>query len=826
MPRQITFDLKVSVQNDGSCVFYLIWDGGKRDLFASQLLPAKLRRDYDSWRRQYLRYYKLQPEQPISRSGSFSVRPNGDLSSAVRNAEDALVTTFLDWLGAEDTRAIERQLQTALVEVAQSGDDDAPGTRGVNVFLACEDNFLQKLPWEDWARNLIPRELSSNSIRLIRTARDDPQGLAGRQRQDVLKRPRILAILAKDKHLNMEGDWKILLDLRSVADVEKAKWLPNDPPHVITRKVFETIEDDRGWDILFFAGHSDDQANASGVFKLTPTVDLSINDIREHLETAQQQGLRLAIFNSCSGLAIAQSLVHLGVQAIAMREPVRSDAALAFLERLCQQLREHEDAQEAMSQACQVLRSAEKSKFPSAHLIPSFFSPPRIQPYRIKPYGWRQQIRKWLPTKREIKAAGIVLLLGALPVVNDALIEARVGLQAVYRDLTGQVPKLSEDSLPPVHVVAVDQRALDDEGITEAKPISQGLIADLIEAIEPYQPRTVGIAYLLDNPDEDSSRLINTMRATSQELGTWFGVLESDERNLEVFGQLHNLEVSLRGDSRFLQWDVDIPDDRHTETLCPFGYLMALSHSLNADSALGELSVFREKISQETKAISFDDNDFCNNVIALADSLIPNEHMATDFIRQNRSFFGWQSIIDFSLPEDIIYTRTLASNLLDEDELSQEIEIQPSAQVFIIGSGDYADAEDNYSPPLALEYWWCLSLHQNQRQNCNIRPRRFSSSEAYAYMVSQLLQRHQVRVVPNYLMTGLFIIIGKGMVITLQRQPQARRRKLIRYLFLMIAGYTIISFQLYISATILFPILFPMTILLNYLAPISKRTYQ
>jgi hypothetical protein len=826
MPRQITFDLKVSVQNDGSCVFYLIWDGGKRDLFASQLLPAKLRRDYDSWRRQYLRYYKLQPEQPVPRSGSFSVRPNGDTSSAVRNAEDALVTTFLDWLGAEDTRAIERQLQTALVEVAQSGDDDAPGTRGVNVFLACEDNFLQKLPWEVWGRNLIPRELPSNSIRVIRTARDDPQGLAGRQRQDVLKRPRILAILAKDKHLNMEGDWKILLDLRSVADVEKAKWLPNDPPHVITRKVFETIVDDRGWDILFFAGHSDDQANASGVFKLTPTVDLSINDIREHLETAQQQGLRLAIFNSCSGLAIAQSLVHLGVQAIAMREPVRSDAALAFLEQLCQRLREYADAQEAMSQACQVMRSAEKSKFPSAHFVPSFFSPPRVQPYRIKPYGWRQQVRKWLPTKQELLPIGAALLLGIVPGIQDALIEIRVAVQATYRDLTQQIPEM----LPPVHLLALDQESLEEAGITNAERVPQAYLAQIINQLSDLKPRTLGIAYILSAVQErGTDELTTAMYSLHAQSETWFTMAVYEPEGLYVFNSSKDsnspniLDISFQGDTDYRRWNVDLPDDADIESSrCPFNYLLSLTFIASKENSFLDIPESRKILLDQNRKRNSAAN--CERLIQDIEQRIPEDTQTRKFIRANRSLLGWRTIIDFSIPPEKAYTRTSTRNI-DTLNLSEE---SISNQVFILGSGGYTDAEDNYYPPLALEYWWCLSPELTEgetNQDCDPRARYFSGAEAQAYMTSQLLTRQYITVIPNSLMILSAAFIGKGVSILLLRMHKEKRK---RWFFLLLGGvgiYGLISLQIYISVSILIPYFFPIAVYVNYLIRNSRRVF-
>ena len=407
MPRKITFNLKVSSQSDDACTFHLFWDGGKRESYASQPFPPQLRRDYQNWKRQYIRYYEFQTGQSSRRSGSLTALTTADSSAAVRNAEDTFITTFLDWLGAGDTRIIERQLQSALIEAVQIREEEDPSQPvEVSVFLACSERFLQQLPWEEWARKLVPSSLPTGAIRIIRTSQDDARGLGFSNLLDSLKKPRILAIISEDENLNTDQDWKVLQSLRAVADVEIADWLPDDAPHVIAQKVGDAIRDDRGWDILFFAGHSDDQSNASGSFKITPDVDLSMNDVRDHVETARSFGLRLAIFNSCSGLAIAQSLIQSGIQAVVMRERIRSDAALAFLDEFCQRLKEYQNVHESMLQACEALRTAERIKFPSGHLIPSFFSPPRAKPYRIKPYGILQKARRWLPTQWEVIPLG------------------------------------------------------------------------------------------------------------------------------------------------------------------------------------------------------------------------------------------------------------------------------------------------------------------------------------------------------------------------------------------------------------------------------------
>ncbi|MEL7223491.1 MAG: CHAT domain-containing protein, partial [Cyanobacteria bacterium J06576_12] len=575
MPRRITFDLKVLSQSDGACSFYLVWDGGKRDLFANQPLSPQLRRNYQNWKRQYIRYYEFESAQAGPRSGSLTALTTADSSAAVRNAEDNFITTFLDWLGAGDTRIIERQLQSALIDAVQAREEeDVSQAVEVRVFLACSERFLQQLPWEEWARKLIPSSLPPGAIRIIRTSQDDARGLGFSHLLDSLKKPRILAIISEDEDLDTDQDWRVLQSLRAVADVEIADWLPGDPAHVIAQKVGDAIRDDRGWDILFFAGHSDDQSNASGSFKITPTVDLSMNDVRDHIETARNFGLRLAIFNSCSGLAIARSLIQSGIQAVVMRERIRSDAALAFLDEFCQRFKGHQNVHESMLQACEALRTTERIKFPSGHLIPSFFSPPRARPYRIKPYGILQKARRWLPTQWEVIPLGIVLLLGSIRGVQNVFIEVRTVAQAVYRETTDQIP----EQLPPVHLLAIDQDALDEAGIYDTDRVSQAYLAQTIQQLTELKPTTFGISFILSAVQNPGSReLSETMNALNDEQGTWFVMQVNKQIGQYLFDPRNGsdipniLDVSFQGDSDYKQWDVDLPNDGDKEwSRCPY----------------------------------------------------------------------------------------------------------------------------------------------------------------------------------------------------------------------------------------------------------------
>lgn len=68
-------------------------------------------------------------------------------------------------------------------------------------------------------------------------------------------------------------------------------------------------------------------------------------------------GLQFALFNSCSGLDIAQGLINLGLSQIAiMREPIHNAVAQFFLEQLLQRLAPGQNMQTALHEVCRSLR--------------------------------------------------------------------------------------------------------------------------------------------------------------------------------------------------------------------------------------------------------------------------------------------------------------------------------------------------------------------------------------------------------------------------------------------------------------------------------------
>ena len=182
----------------------------------------------------------------------------------------------------------------------------------------------------------------------------------------------------------------------------------------------------------FFAGHSNEESLLDGRIAIAPKTSISIKELSPALRQAQQQGLQFALFNSCSGLDIANGLINLGLNQVAiMREPIHNEVAQAFLIEFLQRLARYENVQESLLGACRHLQLEQSLTYPSAFLVPSLFRHPDAQPYQIQPVGWQATLQRWLPTKREAIAMGALALLSLMPISRNWLLDERVFVQAV-----------------------------------------------------------------------------------------------------------------------------------------------------------------------------------------------------------------------------------------------------------------------------------------------------------------------------------------------------------------------------------------------------------
>ncbi|MEM7064469.1 MAG: CHASE2 domain-containing protein [Cyanobacteria bacterium P01_B01_bin.77] len=797
------FELKVWHQDKTSCFFLLLWEHGKKKLTASLPYPEEIQKKYRLWRQRYHRFYQLSPPQSVSNSGRLNPG-SGDLAHDLMDAEKRLIKAFHRWLGSGELRAIQQQIREELPSGhAISSLKRGMTPPGVDIFLACDAEEIEQLPWE--ACSLGVDGVIPGALRIVRTAMDEPGGPQAAMVSR--KKSRILAVLGDDPTLPLQEDWKALRSLQSIAHVERFFWPSNDSVSLIKQKFAAKICDSRGWDVLFFAGHSDDTDVTGGKIAITPKISLAISEIEDYLTQAKENGLQLAIFNSCSGLSIAKSLVALGLQVVVMREPIRNDVAQRFLPNLCQHLAQHNDIHAALLQTTQHLQSVEKFAYPSAHLIPSFFSPAGTTAYHIQPFGWKGYLQQWLPTKREAFALGTVTLLSLMIPLQDILLDLRTAAQSQYRQLTHQLPKSAS---PPVTLIAIDQQSLNQAGETierfEISPLDREYLGQIIDQLAKSNANVVGIDYFLNQEEPKESVLAKSVRHTVETQSTWLIFATRHKDQQWPRDEIANPDWSLEADSYLTIDRVTLPKESTCAQYCPFAYSLALASLVSQQPP-------HDQLPQPTLQ---NDTNF-KTALSLYLRNLTTEATLQPFLDQAIPPFGLPYIIDFSIPPSQIYHRIPARQFLSESAVVHNL----TQQIVIVASDRYTEAKDQFSAPTAFRAW-CHSTNASalNSESCS---KKITGGELHAYMTHHWLSSHLIVLIPDWWMVLLSALLAKGCVLYLLKQPTVQQKKRCFILLGSYVGYGLGTLQLYISASILIPIFLPSAIFTLYMIPILKQ---
>lgn len=187
----------------------------------------------------------------------------------------------------------------------------------IRFVIQTDDIRLWQLPWYLWEvwRDYPYIEFALSKCQCRKPTRGNVSSFGGKVR--------ILAILGDRRGIDVERDRRILESLPNTEVV----FLDQPSLHQLT-PLWE-----QSWHILFFAGHSgSNTSRQEGVLQINPYEKIEISKLRQTLTKAISNGLELAIFNSCDGLALGFNLADLQLpQTIVMREAVPDEVAQEFL---------------------------------------------------------------------------------------------------------------------------------------------------------------------------------------------------------------------------------------------------------------------------------------------------------------------------------------------------------------------------------------------------------------------------------------------------------------------------------------------------------------
>lgn len=363
---------------------------------------------YQQWQD---KYYGLEPMRRVIKIHPAQIT-NFSSRKDCEEAAEALEARMKEWFNQPSLLNLRRHL---LDEVGQN--------ESARIIFQTQDELLKKLPWHLW--DVFERRPNAE---FSLSARYAPPS-------EPLKLPvKILALLGGDEGLNVQEDRDLL---------EK---LPRANVTLLEKPSREKLNDElweKPWDILFFAGHSSSyEEGNSGVIQINETDSLSLNQLRNALKKAKQNGLKLAILNSCDGLGLAQSLADLQIPlAIVMREPVPDRVAQKFLQYFLKSFSKGESFDLAVRQAREKLQGIE-DQFPCASWLPVICQNP-AEKTPIWPQSpisrVRTKIRQIWRSHKATVFAGIAIAIAIVVVIHNVSEKSRT---------ISALPGPSEVSLP------------------------------------------------------------------------------------------------------------------------------------------------------------------------------------------------------------------------------------------------------------------------------------------------------------------------------------------------------------------------------------------
>ncbi|NES78880.1 MULTISPECIES: ABC transporter substrate-binding protein [unclassified Okeania] len=385
-------------------------------------LPAELEKSFNQWQSAYSQLEDV-------RKVATRISPQSVVNYSSNEEKEQVKISLNQWLdsGESSWQPVRDELISVLSSLGNSDSE-------IRLFLDIQNPNLCRIPWQEW--NLFQSRFPQTEIAI----RVRGQGRFRRPRKS--SKVRIIAIVGKSDGINTQLDLEVIQKLKEKG--AEVRFL-NQPTQEI---LSDTLREEPGYHILIFAGHSCSKEDGSiGWIYLNERDKLSIKEFKNSLRYAIDNGLQLAIFNSCDGLGLANQLAKLGLsRIIVMREPVPDLVAVKFLEYFFAEFANNQSLFKSMRIARERLEHFE-SEYPGAMWLPTLC----IQETALShPLSWQQLISSnlWQKVINKFKlplglTTGILLVILGINLVKNQFTETKViGIQPAILQNISQGEKL------------------------------------------------------------------------------------------------------------------------------------------------------------------------------------------------------------------------------------------------------------------------------------------------------------------------------------------------------------------------------------------------
>ena len=365
MTRQVVIKIEEGSFELGFPVSLEFWQDGRiiaTERKCPQLPPnPDFPRVYDEWRNIYIKLGKIDPDSfPDFRVIEMQEGQTTNVSSleGCQNATRTLESNVRNWLGQPIFGAITARIIGQL--------QDRTPNESVRVIIETSNPYLRKLSWDYWDLFEKSYFLPKAEFALL-SEYNRPT--------EMLEEPiHILAIFGSNEgELQLQQDRELIENLQQYG--ASITSIPDGENSLTPQELFDTIWQGN-WDIIFYAGHSSAQN-----IHIDRTLKLPINRLKEALRKAAPK-VKLAIFNSCDGLGIAEYLADFNIpHLIVMREPVPDLVARRFLQYFLEEFTQGQPLHTSVRKARKHLQQLEipipnKLFYPRASRLPVLIQNP------------------------------------------------------------------------------------------------------------------------------------------------------------------------------------------------------------------------------------------------------------------------------------------------------------------------------------------------------------------------------------------------------------------------------------------------------------------
>ncbi|MBD2229753.1 CHASE2 domain-containing protein [Calothrix anomala FACHB-343] len=349
----------------------------------------------------------------------------------------------------------------------------------IRILIETDDPGLRTLPWHSWA---FLEDYDRAEVAFIPQFWKHPKFAS----MPLSRQIRILGILGASDGIDTQKDWELIKKIDGVH-----LWtLPKEPkPEDLNNILW-----DKKWDILFFAGHSSSEANhLTGHININEKDKLTIAQLKHALKVAINNGLKLAIFNSCDGLGLAHELAELNIpQIIVMRESIPDEVAHNFLQYFFKGFSQRKSCYLAVREARERLKGME-SRFPCASWLPVIFQNPVVSPLK-----W-EQLRKDSTVEfivTNFRRSFPALVIGSMATLALVMGVRQFGfLESWELKAFDQLMRLRPKTEgPDPRLLIIENTETEIEAQKDGRgSLSNGTLNQLLDKLEQYQPALIGL---------------------------------------------------------------------------------------------------------------------------------------------------------------------------------------------------------------------------------------------------------------------------------------------------------------------------------------------